>query len=71
MKKLIGLFSALAGLLAIAAVAYYVYKTYFCCNCDEDDCDECDTKEPHKRGYFNLSRFRKAASEVSETTTDI
>ena len=82
MKKIVGIASAVAGLVVIAGICYFVYKHFFCCcsccECDGEECEcegeACETKAaPHSRGYFNLRRVQEAAAEgeVSETETDI
>ena len=75
MKKIVGIASAVAGLVVIAGICYFVYKHFFCCcECDGEECEgegeACETKAaPHSRGYFNLRRVQEAANEdeVSET----
>lgn len=67
MKKIIGIFSAIAGIAVLAGVCYFVYKHFFCC-CEAEECEcegeSCETKAaPHSRGYFNLRRIKEAAEE--------
>ena len=68
MKKLLGIASAIAGVVVIAGICYFVYKHFFCCECEGEEC-ECEgeggeTKAaPHSRGYFNLRRVKEAAEE--------
>ena len=68
MKKLLGIASAIAGVVVIAGICYFVYKHFFCCECESEECEcegeGCETKAaPHSRGYFNLRRVKEAAEE--------